>query len=889
MITELRRPLLLIFLTFLLCHFHLFAQSKKVEFIGKVTDSLGNNLYGANILLLDTTESVPPSFGATDINGAFKIQIHSNTNYRLKISFLGYLSIEKKIEVANEGIQEHFEMSEAPNKLQEVVLKYKPALKIKKDTLIYQADSFATGKERKLKELLNKLPGVEVTREGTVFVGNKKVTKVLVEGNNFFDGTTKMAVKNIPADVIEEIQIIDDYQKTAFLKDFVESDDMAMNLILKEDKKKFIFGDLETGINSNKNYRLHPSLFKYGPKFLSNFIADFNNTPERSFTLRDYLSFEGDLTPEEFREKLASPVVNFLNQNEFYKNKHSFSGLNNQFNPNGNNEFRVFMIWLKDDYSLQQDNLRNYLTNQNSESRQVQNNSINQVLSTKFQYKYSPKNDFELLFTTDITKVNNKLDEYNSTQTNLEPESIYTKNGESNDKNLTLNLEVSKKFSSSNSAIGEISYKKHRYDLQQKWKSDINIFHDTLNLISSNPYAVQNKDLNNSDIVNFEIKDMMRPYRTGLITFLTKGNIQNHTFSSLAYQSFDTETNNLPDFFNDFSSAFGQLSTGLGYKQIFGKVNVELNLEYQYLYWIDKMGLTRNVYDDDGILPSLKVKWAKNDKLELSLLYMRHWYTPSIFQRFQGLRLEDFNTISLGNEELTHSLSDNYLLNLIYFKPYGLSFFGTIRYGQNKDQIINRFSYNGINGFIQTANINKGGQRYGASARFNYGHPYWKISLDNRFNYNETPTSYNSFLNINRSWAIVNGLRMKTLFENFPNFEFNFENQITTNRNDSFSNKTNLFQMDISSEWNFNNWKFNVLYDNTNYNNLSNRNNSNYNNIEASIFYRKEDSPWEFGINGYNLGNSKQIITNSSSSQIFLETTRRQFPRTIMFNINYKF
>src|SRR5690606_19614631 len=219
---------------------------------------------------------------------------------------------------------------------------------IKKDTTIYQVDAFVNGKERKLGAILKKLPGVSVNRDGEVFFKDKKVEAVLVENKTFFTGQPKMATKNIPANVVSEVQMIEDYSETPFLKEFENSDNLVMNIKLKEGKKNFLFGDIESGLGYKDRYRFHPSVFKYSPTTVHNFIGDMNNTPSRSFTLSDYISMEGDKDVHGILDAYNSPLGKFLQNTDYYKNNHYFGGYNFQYNPDKVNELRIFALGMLD-------------------------------------------------------------------------------------------------------------------------------------------------------------------------------------------------------------------------------------------------------------------------------------------------------------------------------------------------------------------------------------------------------------------------------------------------------------------------------------------------------------------------------------------------------------
>ena len=299
--------------------------SQQVILSGSIKNELGLPLEGAHVLLFDKSKENAPSYGITNEEGNFSIPVNASTSYALSITYIGYEKLTKELVVKSEDIVQNLVLKKSVNKLEEVVLDYKPAIQVKKDTTIYVVDSFATGKERKIRQIMRRLPGVEVSRDGEILVNNRKITKLLVEGKEFFNGQPKMGVDNIPADVIEEIQIIDDYQEIPFLKGFKESEDLALNVVLKRDKKQFVFGDLEGSGGIENRYQLHPSVYRYAEKSLINIIGDLNNTPQRSFTLSDYFAASSsEVDPVEFSRILSSPLGRLLLNEDYFDNSHFF-------------------------------------------------------------------------------------------------------------------------------------------------------------------------------------------------------------------------------------------------------------------------------------------------------------------------------------------------------------------------------------------------------------------------------------------------------------------------------------------------------------------------------------------------------------------------------------
>src|SRR5690606_32682947 len=218
-------------------------------------------------------------------------------------------------------------LKENAEELEEVVIEL-PVL-VKKDTILYTVEKLLTGEERKLKDVLKKLPGVEVGKDGSVTVQGKKVTTMLVENRKFFGGGSKLAVENIPADAINQVEVIDNYNEVAFLKNLVDSEEMAMNIKLKEDKKKFVFGDIEAGKGNQNFYRTQSNLFYYSPKTSLNAIGNLNNINDEVFTYKQYLDFQTGIN-QIF--KIGNTVFNtpdddflqFLESNDVVSGKREF-------------------------------------------------------------------------------------------------------------------------------------------------------------------------------------------------------------------------------------------------------------------------------------------------------------------------------------------------------------------------------------------------------------------------------------------------------------------------------------------------------------------------------------------------------------------------------------
>ena len=256
----------------------------QIKMEGLVKDSLNNPLELANVILINKETSALESFAISNANGEYKLSLQKNTSYNLQVSYIGMESISRQIDSKENDINKDFILSQS-NVLDAVELTYEMPVKISGDTLIYNADSFNTGTERKLEDVLKNLPGVEVNDDGQIEVEGKVVGKVMVEGKDFFDGDTKIATKNIPSNAIDKVQILKNYSEVGQLSGVQNNqDNIAINIKLKKGKDKFWFGNVTAGVSAIEGllnntsdtdvdnqslYLFQPKLFYYSPKYLS--------------------------------------------------------------------------------------------------------------------------------------------------------------------------------------------------------------------------------------------------------------------------------------------------------------------------------------------------------------------------------------------------------------------------------------------------------------------------------------------------------------------------------------------------------------------------------------------------------------------------------------------
>ncbi|MDB5248587.1 MAG: hypothetical protein JWQ40_2981 [Segetibacter sp.] len=226
------------------------AQTANIK--GTVTDTLNKqNLQNTVVSLLKAKDSVLVKFTRSDKNGNFEMKNLPAGNFLLMISYPSYADYMFPVKL-NENSAEDIGIVKLTLKsrlLQDVLVRAKiAAVRMKGDTIEYNADSFKVREGASVEEMLRKMPGLQVDKDGNITAQGTKVEKVLVDGEEFFGDDPTMATKNIQADAIDKVQVFDKKSDQAAFTGIDDgSKTKTLNLTLKDDKKKGYFGKIELG------------------------------------------------------------------------------------------------------------------------------------------------------------------------------------------------------------------------------------------------------------------------------------------------------------------------------------------------------------------------------------------------------------------------------------------------------------------------------------------------------------------------------------------------------------------------------------------------------------------------------------------------------------------
>lgn len=277
--------------------FHSSAQKVSGTIKGYLQDSLSATPLGdATVSVMSLPDSSLISFTLTGSNGYFEIKNLNSGDYLVTSSYVGLRTFKKKFTISTNNQLEDFgtvKLQRADRLLDEVVITEAP-VKVNGDTISYKADAFKTKPNATVEDLLKKLPGVQVERDGTVKAQGENVQKVYVDGKEFFNNDPKLATKNLSADMVDRVDVYDDMSEQAKFNGIDDgSRAKAINLKLKKDKKKGIFGKVYGGYGSDERYDAGVTANYFKGATQANIIAKSNNTNNVGYTLSDMMGMFG--------------------------------------------------------------------------------------------------------------------------------------------------------------------------------------------------------------------------------------------------------------------------------------------------------------------------------------------------------------------------------------------------------------------------------------------------------------------------------------------------------------------------------------------------------------------------------------------------------------------
>ncbi len=264
-----------------------FSQPKSFNITGKLLSQDNKMpLEAATVYLERTKDSSLVTYTISDKLGVFEISDDTyDEKLNLYITYVGYKTYFKQLIIDKVDINIGTIALEISNALDEVVIKSRSPITIKKDTLEFNVKSFKTKKDANVEDLLKQLPGVEVDEAGKITVNGKDVSKILVNGKPFFGDDPTITTRNLTKDIIDKVQITDTKTKSeAFSGEEGDTENKTINLTIKEENNKGVFGRVSGGYGTDERYELAGMVNFFDNDRRVSVLAGGNNTNSPGFS-----------------------------------------------------------------------------------------------------------------------------------------------------------------------------------------------------------------------------------------------------------------------------------------------------------------------------------------------------------------------------------------------------------------------------------------------------------------------------------------------------------------------------------------------------------------------------------------------------------------------------
>ena len=875
--------------------FLFFAQELLSQtFIGNVVNVDKELLPNTNILIKNAeTPDLISEFTTSKNDGSYAITINTESeNIIIEFTKFGYetqIFQFKRSELGKE-YRLDVELKESMVELEEVFIRDKPKIEVKEDTVNYKASAFLDGSERKVEDLLKKLPGIQVDEDGKIKYKGKAVEKVLLEGEDLFDYNYTMGTKNMNVGIVEQVQAIENFTENPLLRNIEDSDKVALNLKLKKNRMDFS-GDGTFGYGIEDRHTTDLNILAITRKLKNFSTISYNNIGENN-TAYDYFSFKPSLEDQQSSDLKAPKLINErifssgIDNQRATLNNNWFTSLNNIYKLSNRLSARIILSYYIDQLDLFSSNLSDYSFDDGSQLSILQNEEIAkkpEIYDGSLKLTWNSSKTSLLEFTSKwsneniITNSNITTNNQNDLFTKLDSESFFTKQ----------EIFFTQKLNAKNV-------------IQIKGLFSLNDIPQEFNL---NPGL----DFLNGEIVQ-QIENLQKShfskshYELGstLLGAKNKNKFQvtasaKYTENSLISGLYQNQEILGDEFLNDLE--YNLLETYIQgfYNLRLGKLSIKPSIEIKNYIW-ERNENSLNQYPTNNrfiFAPSLSLNYKLNDVMRLFANYNYDEKPPQETNLYSGYVLTSNRSITrnLFSDEFqkSHAASLSYGIYDLYNQ---FSLTASLNYSEQKN---NYFSMTNVSEnltstdyfFLPEGNKNYGGnlnvEKYIPSLQttFKIGGNYAVSEYKNIVN--------NSDLRSNKMNSLYIHLYGKTAFD----FPINFQNELKiTNFNSKSNNEFEKFKNTTIN----NSFKILVKPDrfwfgsiSLDYFQTSTQSPNEYYFLDTMIRYRTPNKIWEFTLTGKNLTNNKffeEIYVSDYYNSTSLQGLNRAY---LIFGLSFSF
>ncbi len=911
--------------------------SQTYSITGTVTDAGDkSSLTGVTITIAPVNDTTKKTGTATEPDGFFKIDEVATGRYILKASYIGYKGYTKEINVTGTNLSVgNIQLSAAASTLKNVEVKEKQVRTEQLgDTTQFNANAFKTNPDATAEELLNKMPGIS-TQEGTLKANGENVRQVLLDGKPFFGDDASAAIKNLPSEVIDKIQVFDKLSDQSQFTGFDDGQSQkTINITTKSGKSNGQFGKVYAGYGTDDRYIAggNVNLFK-GARRIS-IIGLSNNVNQQNFSTDDLLGVVGNSGGGQNRGGFqrqggqgnfggsrgggnfgGGDAGNFMvGQQNGITTTHS-AGLN--YSDNWSKKIKVSGSYF---FNATENNNnttlnRQYITGKDNnltynETSFINAKNQNHRLNFRFEYEIDSSNSLTITPRLSTQHNNN----YRSTTgNNVLPDNVAfgtTKNDVRTNNtgyNFSNNLLFRHKFAKRGRTISlNINTQMNTKDADGSVYSSNQLLKDT-NIIDQE-YILTSRGYTIAPGINYtepisKKSQLMANYSPSYTN--TKSDKQTNNYNPLnnTYSLFDTMLSNTYDNintkhrggasyrFNDKKNSFN-IGADVEYSQLNGQQ------DFPYPFTLSK--------EFTNILPNAMYQYREDKGKNLRVMYRTNTDIPTISQ-LQNV-VDNSNPILLktGNPDLkqsyTHTLSFRYGATkttnsnsffILAFANYTNNYIGNATYLPIKDTTIGNAVVNRGTQLSKPVNLDG---NVSARTFATYGFPVTalksNLNLNAGFNYNRLPALINNQNNLSNNYAFSGGLTLGSNISEKIDFTLAYTGNYNIVENTLQTTSNNTYYSQITSlkfNWLFyKGFVFNTNINHNLYTGLSQNFNQNYILWNAALGYKfLKDRSLEVKLSVFDILNQNRSINRTITETYIEDSNTDVLKQYFMLNVTY--
>ncbi|MDR0364907.1 MAG: hypothetical protein LBH92_07830 [Bacteroidales bacterium] len=691
---------------------------------GKITNEEGQTVPNASVTLLKIADSSVVAYSFGKETGEYAVY-YNGQEKELLLSVYGFNIQRQFKKIKNETQTVDFAVVEESLQLKEVTIK---AVKVwgNRDTINYAVEAFRDSTDMVIADVLKKMPGIEVGESGDIQFRGKPIKKFYIENMDMLQGRYGIATNNLNAVDVATVQVLEGHQPIKALEDIGFTDDVAINLKLKEGAKGTYsaMADLAAGVDFDEDFLWNGSLTAmfFGKRRQHMLSYKSNNSGNDIY--REFQSFTSEDTYMPPLTNIVAPSPPQTNKNRYFFNQGHGISFTTLLKTKNDDEFTINLIGYRDSDDRNSRSLTTYYVPGADtifiNERLSSHSTINKLEGDLVYHKNQPKN-----YLNNTLKFTGSWENSAGFIDNAEPV-----NQSFHQRNLKLSNHLTWIMRSDNKKGFELNSK--TYFQSQPYALIINpgVFADLLN--DTLPYHAVKQDIlftsfetvNNVRLLSsFVWKSLMiSPY---LLVSIEYQSINSHIYKALTEDDFIQMTDNL--FENDLNWLRSKTGLGLNFEYRKKRFNLNLSTPVYYQY-ISLMGEDEKHPRQHRALfqPILSLRYTFTSRWELSSSYRFYNSNPNLSRLYSGYILQDYRTISRYQNDLTDSYGNSAFIKLSYKSVLDI-LFADLSFGYNNyyNKVMYGQEFEGTAMKIYLVEMKNSGDYFSLNGRINKGF-YWK-------------------------------------------------------------------------------------------------------------------------------------------------------------------